>query len=149
MAHTNRLCSRWLKWMPRHECESRAEQHPNRRTFRQASRGPHFVAMMMGPLSGRNSLRDRIDHLDAQAHRRHPLGRKKWSRSTLSRTNNDKSHRFYDALFNTQLVRCQSKVPSHRFRFKTPLSSLDARTLDRCLAIFPWADLRSTQAAIT
>lgn len=148
MAHTNTVFSQLLKLIPRHEFEVLAKQHHSGRQFRQASRWSQFVAMMMGQLSGRNSLRDMIDNLDAQAHRLYHLGSKKLSRSTLSRINNDKPHQLYEALFNKLLHRCQSTAPSHKFRFKNPLYSLDASTIDLCLAVFPWADFRSTKAAI-
>ncbi|MCG8050071.1 MAG: DUF4372 domain-containing protein [Candidatus Thiodiazotropha endolucinida] len=36
--------------------------------MRKNSRWSQFVAMMMGQASGRNSLRDMIDNLGAQAH---------------------------------------------------------------------------------
>lgn len=148
MAHTNTIFSQLLKLIPRHEFESLAKQHHSGRQFRQASRWSQFVAMMMGQLSGRNSLRDMIDNLDAQAHRLYHLGSKKLSRSTLSRINNDKPYQLYEALFNKLLARCQSAGPSHKFRFKNPLYSLDASTIDLCLAVFPWANFRSTKAAI-
>lgn len=148
MAHTNTIFSQLLKLIPRHEFESLAKQHHSGRQFRQASRWSQFVAMMMGQLSGRNSLRDMIDNLDAQAHRLYHLGSKKLSRSTLSRINNDKPYQLYEALFNKLLARCQNAAPSHKFRFKNPLYSLDASTIDLCLAVFPWADFRSSKAAI-
>lgn len=148
MAHTNTVFSQLLKLIPRHEFESLAKQHHSGRQFRQASRWSQFVAMMMGQLSGRSSLRDMIDNLDAQAHRLYHLGSKKLSRSTLSRINNDKPHQLYEALFNKLLARCQSTAPLHKFRFKNPLYSLDASTIDLCLSVFPWANFRSTKAAI-
>lgn len=148
MSHTNTVFSQLLKLIPRHEFESLAKQHHSGRKFRQASRWSQFVAMMMGQLSGRNSLRDMIDNLDAQAHRLYHLGSKNLSRSTLSRINNDKPYHLYEALFNKLLVRCQRIAPSHKFRFKHPLYSLDASTIDLCLSVFPWADFRSTKAAV-
>jgi IS4 transposase len=39
-------------------------------------------------------------------------------------------------------------VPGHNFRFKNPLYSLDASTIDLCLSAFPWADFRSTKGTI-
>lgn len=148
MAHTNTVFSQLLKLISRHEFESLAKQHHSGRKFRQASRWSQFVAMMMGQLSGRNSLRDMIDNLNAQAHRLYHLGSKPLSRSTLSRINNDKPYELYEALFNKLLIRCRNKAPSHKFRFKNPLYSLDASTIDLCLSVFPWAEFRSTKAAV-
>jgi len=104
--------------------------------------------MVMGQLAGRNSLRDIVDNLSAQAHRLYHLGSAKLSRSNLSRINEDKPHTLYEALFGKLLSRCQGRAPGHEFRFKNPLYSLDASTIDLCLSVFPWADFRTTKGAI-
>ncbi len=46
------------------------------------------------------------------------------------------------------MSRCQTKVPGHDFRFKHPLYSLDASTIDLCLSVFPWADFRTTKSGV-
>ena len=148
MAHANTIFSQLLRLISRHEFESLAKQHHSGRQFRQASRWSQFVAMMMGQLSGRSSLRDMVDNLNAQAHRLYHLGSKALTRSTLSRINNHKPYQLYEALFNQLLARCQRQAPSHKFRFKNPLYSLDASTIDLCLSVFPWAEFRSTKAAV-
>ncbi len=102
----------------------------------------------MGQLSGRNSLRDIVESLSTQAHRLYHLGSTKLSRSNLSRINNGKPYELYEALFGKLLTRCQGAMPSHHFRFKNPLYSLDASTIDLCLSVFPWADFRTTKGAI-
>jgi len=104
--------------------------------------------MAMGQLSGRNSLRDIVENMSAQAHRLYHLGSVKLSRSNLARINEDKPAALYEALFGKLLQRCQSIAPSHSFRFKNPLYSLDATTIDLCLSAFPWADFRTTKGAI-
>ncbi len=70
------------------------------------------------------------------------------SRSNLSRMNDDKPHELYEALFGRLLSRCQGLSSGHNFRFKNPLYSLDASTIDLCLSVFPWADFRTTKGAI-
>jgi putative transposase len=101
----------------------------------------------MAQLAGRNSLRDIVENLSAQAHRLYHLGSVKLSRSSLSRINEDKPYTLYEALFGKLLSRLQGMTPGHDFRFKNPLYSLDASTIDLCLSAFPWADFRSTNAA--
>jgi len=93
-------------------------------------------------------LRDIVENVSAQTHRLYHLGCAKMSRSNLSRVNNDKPYMLYEALFGKLLSRCQGKVPGHGFRFKNPLYSLDASTIDLCLSVFPWADFRTTKGAI-
>jgi hypothetical protein len=148
MAHNNTVFAQLLKLISRHEFESLAKQHHTGRMFRSASRWSQFVAMMMGQLCGRNSLRDIVDNLGAQAHRLYHLGSRQLSRSSLSRINNDKPYGLYEALFGKLLSRCQNMAPGHGFRFNHPLYSLDATTIDLCLSVFPWAEFRTTKAAV-
>ena len=133
MSHHNTVFSQILKLIPRHEFETLAKQHHTGRSFRTASRWSQFVTMSMAQLAGRNSLRDIIENISAQAHRLYHLGSTKLSRSNLSRINNDKPYALYEALFGKLLSRCQGVVPGHGFRFNNPLYSLDASTIDLCL----------------
>jgi len=148
MAHCNTIFAQILKLVPRHEFETLANQHHSGRSFRTASRWSQFVTMAMAQLSGRISLRDIVENICSQAHRLYHLGSAKLSRSNLSRINEDKPYALYEALFGKLLNRCQGKAPGHDFRFKNPLYSLDASTIDLCLSIFPWADFRTTKGAI-
>jgi putative transposase len=102
----------------------------------------------MAQLTGRNSLRDMVENLSAQAHRLYHLGGAKLSRSNLSRINEDKPYMLYEALFGQLLKRCQGHVPGHQFTFKNALYSLDASTVDLCLNLFPWAKFKSTKSAV-
>jgi len=148
MSHYNTVFSQLLKLIPRHEFESLAKQHHTGRSFRTASRWSQFVTMSMGQLCGRNSLRDIVENISAQAHRLYHLGSAKLSRSNLSRINEGKPYALYEALFGKLLHRCQKIAPGHDFRFNNPLYSLDASTIDLCLSVFPWADFRTTKGAV-
>lgn len=148
MSHNNTVFSQLLKLLPRHEFESLAKQHHSGRSFRTATRWSQFVTMAMGQLSGRNSLRDIVENMSAQAHRLYHLGSAKLSRSNLARINEDKPAVLYEALFGELSKRCKSSAPNHNFKFKNPLYSLDASTIDLCLAAFPWADFRKTKGAV-
>jgi hypothetical protein len=148
MAHYNTVFSQLLKLIPRHEFETLAKQHHSGRSFRKASRWSQFVTMAMGQLSGRKSLRDIVENVSAQTHRLYHLGSAKLSRSNLSRINENKPYALYEALFGKLLKRCQGVAPGHQFRFKNPLYSLDASTIDLCLSVFPWAKFRTTKGAV-
>ena len=148
MAHCNTIFSQILKFVPRHEFETLANQHHSGRAFRTASRWSQFVSLAMAQLSGRNSLRDIVENISAQMHRLYHLGSAKLSRSNLSRINEDKPYALYEALFGKLLHRCQGVAPGHNFRFNHPLYSLDASTIDLCLSVFPWAEFKTTKGAI-
>lgn len=148
MSHHNTVFSQLLKLVPRHDFEALAKQHHTGRSFRTASRWSQFVSLSMAQLSGRNSLRDIVENISAQAHRLYHLGSTKLSRSNLSRINDSKPYALYEALFAKLLSRCKGVVPGHDFRFNNPLYSLDASTIDVCLSVFPWADFRTTKGAV-
>jgi len=148
LSHHNTVFSQLLKLIPRHDFEHLAKQHHSGRCFRTASRWSQFVTLAMAQLAGRNSLRDIVENVSAQAHRLYHLGSARLSRSNLSRINNDKPYALYEAVFGTLLSRCQRVAPAHRLRFKQPLYSLDASTIDLCLSVFPWADFRTTKGAV-
>jgi hypothetical protein len=148
LAHHSTVFSQILKLIPRHEFEVLANKHHSGRSFRTASRWSQFVTMAMAQLAGRNSLRDIVENVSAQAHRLYHLGSAKLTRSNLSRINEDKPYALYEALFGKLLSRCQGMTPGHNFRFNNPLYSLDASTIDLCLSAFPWADFRTTKGAI-
>lgn len=148
MSHCNTILSQILKLMPRHEFETLAKQHHSGRLFRTASRWSQFVTLAMAQLAGRKSLRDIVENVSAQAHRLYHLGSAKLTRSNLSRINESKPYALYESLAGKLLSRCQGMTPGHNFRFKNPLYSLDASTIDLCLSVFPWASFRTTKSAI-
>lgn len=148
MAHHNTVFSQLLKFIPKHEFETLANRHHSGRSFRTASRWSQFVTMAIAQLAGRNSLRDIVENISAQAHRLYHLGSAKLSRSNLARINEDKPYALYEALFGKLLSRCRGISSGHTFRFKNPLYSMDASTIDLCLSVFPWAEFRSTKGAI-
>ena len=148
MTHCNTIFSQILKLIPRHEFETLAKEHHSGRAFRTSSRWSQFVTLGMAQLAGRKSLRDIVENISAQAHRLYHLGSAKLTRSNLSRINEDKPYTLYESLAGKLLSRCQGTTPGHNFRFKNPLYSLDASTIDLCLSVFPWAKFRTTKSAI-
>jgi hypothetical protein len=148
MSHCNTILSQILKFVPRHEFETLAKQHHTGRAVRTASRWSQFVGLTMAQLNGRNSLRDIVDNLPAQVHCLYHLGSAKLTRSNLSRMNESKPYEQNEELFGNLLQRGQNLTPKHGFRFKHPLYSLDASTIDLCLSVFPWADFRTINGAI-
>ncbi len=106
------------------------------------------MTLTMAQLTSRNSLRDSVENISAQAHRLYHLGSVKLSRSNLSRGNEGKPYTLYEGLFGKRLNRCQGMAPRHDFKFDNPLYSLDTSTIDLCLSAFPWVDFRTTKGAI-
>lgn len=112
------------------------------------SRWSQFVALSLGQLAGRASLRDIVSNLSAQAAKLYHLGSAKVTRTTLARVNENQPYMLYEALFHKLLARCQGLAPRYGFRFKNKLYSLDATTIDLCLSVFPWARFRTTKGVV-
>jgi putative transposase len=107
-----------------------------------------FMTMAMAELADRNSFRDIVENISAQAHRLYHLGIVKLSRFNLSRINDVKPHERYEGVICKLLHHCQGVVPGYNFRFTNPLYSLYASTIDLCLSIFPWANYLTTKRAL-
>ena len=148
MSHHNTVFAQLLKLVPRHRFEVLAKAHHVGRQFRKTSRWSQFVALAMGQLSGRHSLRDVIANADAQSSSWYHLGARRVTRSTLARVNEQQPHAFYEALFGTLYQRCRSQAPRHRFRFKNPLYSIDSSLIDLSLKIFPWGHFALGKSAM-
>ena len=148
MSHRNTVFAQLLRLAPRHQFEKLAEAHHIGRRFRKTSRWSQFVALAMGQLSGRHSLRDVVANATAQASRWYHLGARRVTRSTLARVNEQQPHEFYEAWFGVLYQRCRPRAPGHRFRFKNPLYSLDSSLIDLSLKLFPWGHLALGKAAV-
>jgi len=148
LAHHNTVFSQLLKLVPRHRFEVLAKAHHIGRRFRKTSRWSQFVALAMGQLSGRHSLRDVVANAAAQSSCWYHLGARRITRSTLARVNEQQPNEFYEALFGTLYQRCQSKAPGHRFRFKNPLYSIDSSLIDLSLKLFPWGHFALSKSAM-
>ncbi len=139
MAHHNTVFAQLLKFVSRHEFERLAKQHHVGQKLRKTSRWSQFVALTLGQLSGRHSLRDIESNMKAQGQRLYHLGTGVMARSSLARLNEKQPYTLYEGLFAKLYARCQSLAPGHGFRFKNKLYSLDASLIDLSLKVFPWA----------
>ena len=148
MAHNNTILRQITALLPRHEFEALAKDHHVGQKFRSFNRWTQFMAMFIGQLSGRKSLRDIVMNVSAQSNKLYHLAIKPFSRATLARVNEQQPAALYERLFFKLLDRCREVSPGHRFKFKNKLYLLDTTTIDLCLAVFPWAKFRKTKGAI-
>lgn len=148
MAHHSTVFGQLLKCLPRHEFRALAEAHHSGGRLRRTSRWSQFVAMAMGQLTGRLSLRDVVENARAQHRLWYHLGAVQVSRTTLARVNEHQPASLYEALFGRLYSRCQGLTPRHRFRFKNPLYSLDSSLIDLSLKLFPWSRYALSKGAV-
>ena len=101
MAYHDSVLSQLLKLVPRLEFEKRANRCDGHRRSDALSRWSQFVALMIGQLGGRRSLRDIEATARSQRHHRYHLGNQSISRSALGRANEQLDYRFYEGLFQS------------------------------------------------
>ena len=128
------------------DAESREHQRGQR--LRVMSRWAQLVALGLGQLTGRQSLRDIVANLQVQSNKLYHLGVRTVSCSSLARVNAEQPYTLYEAVFSRLLSRCQQQAPGQGFRFKHKLYAVDASTIDLCLAVVPWATFRRRKAAV-
>jgi Transposase DDE domain/Domain of unknown function (DUF4372) len=148
MAHGNTVLAQVLQLIPRSQIEALDQIHGTGRPSRVLSRWSQFGALVFAQLARRYSLRDVVCSLAAQARALAPLGLRPPQRSTLAEANARRPAVLYQELFTMLYTRCRTVAPKHRFRFKSPLFSLDSTTISLCLSLFPWAHFRTTKGAI-
>jgi hypothetical protein len=69
-------------------------------------------------------------------------------RTTLAYANAHRPWQLYQSVFHSLHARCHDIAPGHKFRFRSPLLSLDASTIDLCAAMFDWAKFKRTKGAV-
>ena len=147
MAHNSSVLSQLLKLLPRHAFEKQANQVDGKRGSDALLRWSQFVALTIGQLGGRRSLRDIEATVRSQRHHRYHLGSRSISRSALGRANEQLDYWFYEGLFQCMYQRCMSNKRSHGFRFKNKLFSLDASLIDVSMKVFPWVSFGRKKSA--
>ena len=148
MAHHCTVFAQLLKVLPRHEFEAAARRHHHGRRLRSISRWDQFLALAVGQLTGRASLRDLVANVNAQARKLYHLGGRRLTRSTLARVNHQQPASLFEEIFHKLLARTQEQAPRHRFRFRGKLLSLDASLIEMTASLFPWARYQATKGAI-
>jgi putative transposase len=147
MAYHDSVLSQLLKLVPRLEFEKQANRVDGKRRSDALSRWSQFVALTIGQLGGRRSLRDIEATARSQGHHRYHLGNQSISRSSLGRANEQLDYRFYEGLFQSLYQRCMSNQRRHGFRFKNKLFSLDASLIDVSMKVFPWVNFGRKKSA--
>lgn len=148
MAYCDTVLKQLITLIPRHEFDALADVYHSGQKFRSYNRWSQFLAMLIGQMSGRKSLRDITDNLKAQDKRLYHLGMKSTTKATLARVNAEQPATLYQMLFAKLLRRCQQVAPKHTFSFEGKLYLLDATVINLCLTAFPWAEFRQKKGAI-
>jgi hypothetical protein len=110
-----------------------------------------FVSMAFCQLAGADSLREICGGLATATGKLVHLGLDSAPcKSTLAYANEHRPWRLYRSVFDHILARCSelAAMKGRKFRFKNPLYSLDASTIELCLKVFDWARFRRAKGAV-
>ena len=148
MSFHSTLFSQTLSFIPRHIFQKLEHRHKTGRASRKFGFKEQFTTMAFIQLAGRRSMRDGLRCLESASKHLYHMGLRKVARSTFADANNSRPVDFFKDLFHEMYELCASKAPSHHFRFKSKLLSMDATTIQLCLSIFPWASFRQAKGGI-
>jgi hypothetical protein len=140
MNKLNTVLGQLLVLVSRSRFEKLVKEHKSEYKSKGLRSWTQFVAMLFGQLSGQHGLRSIETGMNSQRSSFYHLGideNTEVKRSTLSYANSNRSADLYKNLFETTLEKAQQHNTSHGFRFKNPLYSVDATTIDLCLKLFP------------
>lgn len=110
-----------------------------------------LVCMLFCHLAGADSLREICGGLASSMGKMKHLGIKRMpKRSTLSYANSHRPWQLFEKVFYqlSSEAGLLAAKQQRRFRFKNPLVSIDASTIDLCLSMFDWAKFRRTKGAV-
>jgi Transposase DDE domain/Domain of unknown function (DUF4372) len=149
----NRVCSifsQLLQLFPRIEFQKAVQKHKAERHARGFTCWSQFVAMMFCQLGQAKSLREICHGLMAIEGKLKHLGVEVApNRSTLSYANEHRPWELYQSVFGQLLSRCEVAAKGKkRFRFKNPLLTIDASTIDLCASLFDWARYKRAKGAV-
>ena len=138
----------FLPWKTFHRIVKRYDGDCRIRTL---SCAEHFRILAFAQLTYRESLRDIETCLSAQANKLYHMGiREAVSRSTLADANSNRDWRIY-ADFAQRLINQARQLYSSEdlgIDLTNTVYALDSTTIDLCLSVFPWANFRTTKAAV-
>jgi len=147
--NTNTLLAQMLDFIPRSQFQKLVKEHGTEKSSKSFTSWAHFTTMLFAQLSGQSGLRSIEDGINQQRSSLYHLGvSTEVKRSTIAYANEHRDASLYEDLFYAVLSTVPVADQKHGFRFKNPLYSIDATTIDLCLKLFPWADFRDTKAGI-
>ena len=146
MAHVNTVLAQLLHFIPRHQFQRQVDQYQGDKHIRSLSCWSQFVALLIGQLTGANSLRRLIEQLDVQSQRQYHLGIKPVRKSTLADANRKRPTAMYYDLFFLLLSRLTKQKGLAEVAGQVQL--IDSTTITLCQSRYQWANFRQQQGGI-
>ena len=138
----------FLPWKTFHRIVAR---HGGDKGVRTLTCADQFRAMAFAQLTYRESLRYIEACLQAQAAKLYRMAfREPVARSTLADANESRNWRIWESLAGRLIAQARALYISEDLGLDltNTVYALDSTTIDLCLSVFPWADFRTTKAAV-
>lgn len=140
-----------LQYLPRHEFNVCVRRYRGEYRVQKFTTFDQFLCLAYAQMSGRDSLRDIDTCLNSHKEKLYHIGfRGDVSRTTLADANERRDWRIFEN-FGQVLIGTAQKLYQNEplaIELKQPLFAFDSSTIDLCLSLFPWAEFRSTKAAV-
>lgn len=140
-----------LQFLPRHEFNLCVRRYRGNYRAKSFSTFDQFLCLAYAQMAGRESLRDIETCLNSHREKLYHVGfRGAVSRSTLADANERRDWRIFQD-FGLVLIRIAQQLyqgDPFVLELEQPLYAFDSTTIDLCLSLFPWAEFRTTKAAV-
>ena len=140
-----------LQFLPRHEFNLCVRRYRGEYRARSFSAFDQFLCLAYAQLSGRESLRDIETCLNSHREKLYHVGfRGAVARSTLADANERRDWRIFQDFGQVLIGMAQQMFRDEplAIELQQPLYAFDSTTIDLCLSLFPWAEFRTTKAAV-
>ncbi len=140
-----------LHFLPRHDFNQCVQRYSGNYRSKSFSTFDQFLCLAYAQMAGRESLRDIETCLNSHRDKLYHIGfRGTVSRSTLADANERRDWRIFQD-FGLILIRTAQQLYQDEpfaLELEQPLYAFDSTTIDLCLTLFPWAEFRTTKAAV-
>ena len=139
-----------IEFLPQRQFRRIVARYNDRTTNWSMSHWNHMLVLMFGQLMGCGSLRELTDLTIAHGRKSKHLGfgSQPVNRQILSRANSLRDHRIFEEFAFYMVSIAQSKRITKDFELHGRFYAIDSTTIDLCMAVFRWAEFRSTKSGI-
>ena len=139
-----------IEFLPQRQFRRIVTKYNDRTTNWSMSHWNHMLVLMFGQLMGCGSLRELTDLTIAHGRKSKHLGfgNQPVNRQILSRANSLRDHRIFEEFSFYMVSIAQSKRITKEFELHGRFYAIDSTTIDLCMAVFRWAEFRSTKSGI-
>ena len=139
-----------IEFLPQRQFRRIVTKYNDRTTNWSMSHWNHMLVLMFGQLMGCGSLRELTDLTIAHGRKSKHLGfgSQPVNRQILSRANSLRDHRIFEEFAFYMVSIAQSKRITKDFELHGRFYAIDSTTIDLCMAVFRWAEFRSTKSGI-